>query len=681
MSVTLNFFPSMPPTDLSRTSILALPCPFYIQGRCIFEDSCNFLHLGDVRPPAVINSVAAHVNSGQLHTKVKDSSHVNIPSSTPSVIPTPYVKHATPLRTFGLPPSPMRSPRISGLLLALQDVIDPAIDDEDPPGDHISIDVKLKAFEKSDIHSHLLVPSDAHSSESKNDHHNATLQSEDSRIATEDDASVLFGREDSEDNDRTAVEFRESTQAPPAAPVDSHEEETPRAELADPLSTPQADQPQLPQCLMSLLSPVDMSIQPLLPLRIRDASVDSGYAEDPNTWSGPSPLSASPPLIGRNRKLTAGVPFMFDSPPSSLCSSPVKVHGGAYSSADGLSTLPLPSDDAHSSADLPSLAESDPQTAIKSGSSVHFLATEDPSFGEAEPDAQSSLQDALRSLKSLVAESGGDDGSDEDGDSPSGSPYLRRPPGLTVSPSISQLTSNPSLIPSPHPVDGLASAKRKWGAVIGELSMLSLPLREAKSDDGGGGEASHEPPSEPTQSLASSPRAERDTTAERSNTLDSVYGCYSVGDGEAEAEMSPGPSTSTSASSYWLSSAFSPTSTSPATSVPLVDCERVFTPPPYSPSSGRGQASTSRASSPATDSSVSPPIDVELGSPFRPHLPSAVTRTVKAKGKAKAKGMRKGPVLPSLNVSMEETPWDEAMDAGSLSTKVAFGFRFPHSVV
>src|SRR6202044_2188397 len=79
------------------------------------------------------------------------------------------------------------------------------------------------------------------------------------------------------------------------------------------------------------------------------------------------------------------------------------------------------------------------------------------------------------------------------------------------------------------PVDGLASAKRKWGAVIGELSMLSLDIQPPLSTAEAGGSGDDGDRESSTRLLAFSPKAEP-TRGRGSSTLDSVYGCYSMDD-------------------------------------------------------------------------------------------------------------------------------------------------------
>lgn len=89
------------------------PCPFYSQGRCLFADSCNFLHDIKVRAPVVDLSVS--------HT----TSQCNSRPSTSSVPPAIVVNAAVGLPSEGPPGPNPHSLRYSSLLSVLADVIGP----------------------------------------------------------------------------------------------------------------------------------------------------------------------------------------------------------------------------------------------------------------------------------------------------------------------------------------------------------------------------------------------------------------------------------------------------------------------------------------------------------------------------------------------------------------------------
>ncbi|KAF9469385.1 hypothetical protein BDZ94DRAFT_378295 [Collybia nuda] len=78
------------------------PCPFYQQGRCIFSDSCNFLHI----------------------MQTKSTGPVRATHNTP-----PFVTIQSPQSVR----SPPRSPRLSDLLYVLQDVIGKDTDEDLEP--------------------------------------------------------------------------------------------------------------------------------------------------------------------------------------------------------------------------------------------------------------------------------------------------------------------------------------------------------------------------------------------------------------------------------------------------------------------------------------------------------------------------------------------------------------------
>jgi hypothetical protein len=80
----------------------ARPCPFYSQGRCLFSDSCAFLH--------------------EVKIKVPKSS-IYVPSSAPAENADKSSEPIDPMSRSGSPTSPNRSPRMTSLLQALKGVI------------------------------------------------------------------------------------------------------------------------------------------------------------------------------------------------------------------------------------------------------------------------------------------------------------------------------------------------------------------------------------------------------------------------------------------------------------------------------------------------------------------------------------------------------------------------------
>lgn len=110
----------------------ARPCPFYSQGRCLFADSCNFIH-----------TVKSTYNDYPSQSFELDQSfQLSAPAQPPTVssssrVPStrgesPFLQHSRPSSARSVL-SPPRSPRLSGLLFALQSVIGPDEEEDDPP--------------------------------------------------------------------------------------------------------------------------------------------------------------------------------------------------------------------------------------------------------------------------------------------------------------------------------------------------------------------------------------------------------------------------------------------------------------------------------------------------------------------------------------------------------------------
>jgi hypothetical protein len=86
---------------------IAHPCPFYARGRCLFADSCNFLHDTNAQSPNLVYPLSDkndHAEVAQGQTSLRPS---HAPTSTPTTT------------SLSSPRSPTRSPCMSGLLLAL----------------------------------------------------------------------------------------------------------------------------------------------------------------------------------------------------------------------------------------------------------------------------------------------------------------------------------------------------------------------------------------------------------------------------------------------------------------------------------------------------------------------------------------------------------------------------------
>lgn len=534
------------------------------------------------------------------------------------------------------PRSPPRSPRMSGLLLALQDVIGPTPDDfeegeylpatnEDSSTDEPQLFADTPVTVVAGDNSHTDLSQTLVHSASSIDKKVSSIYSDDSGHATEEDNVDCKGY-DSEDEDQLTVRagtVRHLSEVISASKLLSIGNETPNSSVL--VTDAVAEQPSQPHCLSSLLSPVEMPIKPLLPLLVsedgtllhREDSIDSGYAD---SWTELLPFSRTPPP-NRNHCITQqspDMPFAFASP-TSLVTVPNDIYeaegnfmlSSSIRNAPAISGLVVdPCDVALPSSPSPVEEQSpgllsrahDYVEVANRASPLHDLTSKSPAFEATEPEAHLSLADASPGLSCQ---------------SPANTSSLDGPPTRPQS-----------------PVNGLASAKRKWSAVVGELSLLSIDIQPLAEKP-----AWAESPSMPTRLLALSPDVGFSVTP-RSNTLESLYGCYTStppaesGDGLAPTLPADSPRRPQTVSS-------SPMST------PGVG-GRVFTP------------RTDRMSSPNV---------ATLESPLQDHSPTAVVK--RAKGKTHARP----------NASMDDTPWDIAMDAGSVSSKAPFGFRYPFSLV
>ncbi|KAH9981420.1 hypothetical protein BGW80DRAFT_332437 [Lactifluus volemus] len=214
------------------------PCPFYSQGRCVFAESCGFLH-----------DVKVKRSRPDSH-----SSRDSTSSMGPFVKPPLTITVHSPITSC----SPPRSPRMASLLSALQDII----------GSDSSEGVEFPVLtgEVLLLDASHLPPSGADGvcgGKSQNVHINCAMNPSPPPCKT--------GHVDNEED------FRDETSC-------SINKDMP----SDAASPP------------GLLSPVQIGSVPPIPFPhaglgvalARDDSDDSGYAE---TWVGPTPFSLSPP--------------------------------------------------------------------------------------------------------------------------------------------------------------------------------------------------------------------------------------------------------------------------------------------------------------------------------------------------------------------------------------------------
>lgn len=289
-----DFFPCPFPTPLGRKEVcaspprstqlffnaypIARPCPFYSQGRCLFSDSCNFLH--------------------EAKIKVKIQQPEGSPPQTRNTPPdsplTPFVRY--PLRPRNSPetPSPVpafvpraRSPRLSSLLMALGDAIHKGEDDL----------ISLTAASAGPS----LLPS--------------PLPTRDLEVLNDDDEHVSASSsyvlrsldlEDSPKEDGETIHESDFCGPLPASPEPVKEQ----GELSEILSSIEIT---LPPAL--LLSPDQLSSLP----HNREDSIDSGYADG---WTGPSPFALSPPRTPRRHSAFDLLSPPFHSPFCHVLSPP-----------------------------------------------------------------------------------------------------------------------------------------------------------------------------------------------------------------------------------------------------------------------------------------------------------------------------------------------------------------------
>ncbi|KAI9508442.1 hypothetical protein F5148DRAFT_905303 [Russula earlei] len=222
------------------------PCPFYSQGRCVFAESCGFLHDAKIKSSVNRELASSCLDAGSS----RDSS-----SSMGTMIVKP-LNAVVAYSPSSLSPS-SRSPRMASLLSALQNIIGPP----SPNSAEFSLPQEdIPSTDASDV-SHLP--------------HEATQ-------CTDRDCR---GNLELEDVSRADVANATS----PAVNDDM----------------PEAPQPDsvTPPCL---LSPVQIGSVPPVPFPhtaslggvslSRGDSIDSGYAE---TWIDPTPFSLSPPQSDR----------------------------------------------------------------------------------------------------------------------------------------------------------------------------------------------------------------------------------------------------------------------------------------------------------------------------------------------------------------------------------------------
>ncbi|KAH9951909.1 hypothetical protein B0H21DRAFT_3681 [Amylocystis lapponica] len=247
------------------------PCPFYSQGRCLFADSCNFLHSVNVkRPEGII-----------------------IPAQRParSTSTSPVLK----MVRFRSPP---RSPRTSSLLLALGDIIQQdeeveaeVFEDEggEDDGRGSVEDLTFEEEESTLVNSTLARDSPlVHSTD-------------EDKFGSHRDSSLTTGSSSSGDDGEVTITRFSKSLIPAASTRTSTSSDAPTEGLLSPIDITEA----IPVSL-----PLNHCVQ-------REDSIDSGYAD---TWTGPSSFLASPPRASRPVSTLSLLSSPFTSPASRVFS-------------------------------------------------------------------------------------------------------------------------------------------------------------------------------------------------------------------------------------------------------------------------------------------------------------------------------------------------------------------------
>ncbi|KJA26984.1 hypothetical protein HYPSUDRAFT_63248 [Hypholoma sublateritium FD-334 SS-4] len=282
------------------------PCPFYQQGRCMFSESCNFLHTASSQVDREAKGVQEVSGSRSPHNPPRV-----VINSPPSVCSSP------------------RSPRTTGLLLALGDVVA----DPNPDENGERAEVGLSSVE-SDVWEESLPtlvndlgfgqysqPND----ETAEEQHFVSY--EDSDIDSDGNWTAISDY----DEDNTALQppqefMAESTDEPVHTSLTSPRQEMRRQNWVPSPDHEAADFSNRHSLAStsSLLSPIEVSTLRLGPFfqlhrssERESNSFDSGYAD---TWKPPAPLLSSPPR-------SPSVSSTFD-----LLSSPFGVHSSRISS-------------------------------------------------------------------------------------------------------------------------------------------------------------------------------------------------------------------------------------------------------------------------------------------------------------------------------------------------------------
>ncbi|KAN0133662.1 hypothetical protein V8E53_008386 [Lactarius tabidus] len=273
------------------------PCPFYSQGRCVFAESCGFLH--DVKVKGTMGrqftTVSCDAKSPQGSISSVDSV-VEAPQTTAVHLPT---------SSF----SPPRSPRMANLLSALQGIIGP-----DPQESaELSASVGGTLLCDTSDPSHRLLP----------DAVKGTDVVPDKNVGQGGDAANRSEPHNGVDIIENARDFTNETST-------TGDTGTPEDGMISISSPP------------GLLSPVQIGTVPPLPFphvgsdaaSACDDSIDSDSAE---AWVGPTPFSLSPPHLSQPGSTLDLLSSPFGSPVSRVL--PRRLSWSAGRKQSSLTTL------------------------------------------------------------------------------------------------------------------------------------------------------------------------------------------------------------------------------------------------------------------------------------------------------------------------------------------------------
>ncbi|KAG1782330.1 hypothetical protein EV702DRAFT_375859 [Suillus placidus] len=319
------------------------PCPFFSQGRCLFADSCNFLHDIKVKSPLDQSLVDVHVTQ-PVRPRVFS------PPQTVLNLPSVVVNSASPRSTQLVSPVDDTS-RYFGLLSVLQDVIGPSthqdgetlatqpVDMNDIFLQNSQADTTVAGFspdtsftdistlvERSDLcdtqdSSVMDVSGDAGEIQEILARHDSA--SDDYKEAKDRFPSYVVDDEDgAEKQEQDPEEAAEDKSQPvsmrfPTPPSRFSSMSTTSSVLSllarphDLMEVPLDSSGQ--EACNNLLSPVELSAR-LRPFSMygynfppkREDSIDSGYAD---SWTGPALLARSPPHSTRNSITFDSTPF------------------------------------------------------------------------------------------------------------------------------------------------------------------------------------------------------------------------------------------------------------------------------------------------------------------------------------------------------------------------------------